>query len=94
MTVHTICDQCGMEYDHAGITLAGHVYCCAGCANGGPCTCAPAAVVSSDTAVIADTPTTVLAEGSVPDARNSSVAQLLHFVVVGSSARDWGRLHE
>ena len=57
MTVHTICDRCGMEYDWAGVTVGGHIYCCEGCASGGPCTC-PAAlredvVVTDDTVVVA-----------------------------------------
>ena len=63
MTVHTICDNCGMEYDHAGVTVGGRVYCCAGCANGGPCTCPPAAVVVDDALVLDAPATTVVAGG-------------------------------
>ena len=40
MTVHTICDRCGMEYDWPGIAILGQVYCCDGCARGVGCTCA------------------------------------------------------
>ena len=40
MTVHTICDRCGMEYTWAGVTVGDLIFCCTGCASGGPCTCA------------------------------------------------------
>jgi len=39
MTVETICDRCGMEYDWPGVEIDGRVYCCVGCASGGPCAC-------------------------------------------------------
>lgn len=46
MTVHTICDTCGLEYVGAGVTIGQSIYCCAGCARGGPCVCGtPAALV-------------------------------------------------
>lgn len=62
MTVHTICDRCGMEYDWAGVTVGDRIYCCAGCASGGPCTCP---VRAGDTTVIVDSGTTVVS-GSDP----------------------------
>jgi hypothetical protein len=54
MTVQTICDRCGMEYTWAGVTVGDRVYCCSGCATGGPCTCGLAAdstLVTSPTVV-------------------------------------------
>jgi hypothetical protein len=57
MTVHTICDRCGMEYDHAGVSIGDRVYCCAGCASGGPCTCA---VTNQDTVIVDGSGTTVV----------------------------------
>ena len=41
MTVHTFCDRCGLEYTGPGVTIGQNIYCCAGCASGGPCTCTP-----------------------------------------------------
>ena len=65
MTVHTICDRCGMEYTWAGVTVGDLIYCCAGCASGGPCTCAARVnntVVVSDNAVIATGDDVVIVE--------------------------------
>ena len=59
MTVHQICDNCGMEYDHAGVTAGGRIYCCAGCASGGPCTCAETVVVADDAMVLEPAPVVV-----------------------------------
>jgi hypothetical protein len=53
MTVHTICDNCGMEYVGPGVTVGGNIYCCAGCARGGPCTCGGPAVVTSPATYVA-----------------------------------------
>lgn len=53
MTIHTICDRCGMEYIGPGVTINGHIYCCSGCATGGPCTCGgDTVVVASDDVVV------------------------------------------
>ena len=62
MTVHTICDRCGMEYDWAGVTAGGRIYCCVGCASGGPCTCRRAA---GDTVVVTDGDTVVTSGNTV-----------------------------
>ena len=59
MIVETICDQCGMRYDWPGVEVDGRVYCCAGCASGGPCTCDRTFVTDADLA--ADD--TVIVEG-------------------------------
>lgn len=73
MTVHTICDNCGMEYVGPGVTLGGNIYCCAGCAQGGPCTCGAGAVVAGggdtvvyggDAVVVSDGDTVVAPGGS------------------------------
>jgi hypothetical protein len=56
MTVHTICDNCGMEYEWAGVTVGNLVYCCTGCAAGGPCTCS---VRTADPVVVTDSPVVV-----------------------------------
>jgi hypothetical protein len=73
MTVHTICDRCGLEYLGPGVSTAAHVFCCAGCAAGTGCICggtgeAPAAVtgttvVAGGGAVIAPPGTVVTAPG-------------------------------
>jgi hypothetical protein len=34
-----LCEACGMEYDWAGVQRQNYEYCCAGCADGGECTC-------------------------------------------------------
>lgn len=47
MTVQTICDRCGMEYTWAGVSVGDLVYCCAGCASGGPCTCGVSGAVAA-----------------------------------------------
>ncbi len=39
MIVETYCDRCGMQYDWAGVTRGDLVFCCSGCATGGPCIC-------------------------------------------------------
>lgn len=61
MTVQTICDRCGMEYEWAGVTIGDRVYCCAGCASGGPCTCPRTA----DTITVVDDDTVVTAPNDV-----------------------------
>ncbi|MGV3721843.1 MAG: hypothetical protein ACO1SX_13100 [Actinomycetota bacterium] len=72
MTVHTICDNCGLEYVGPGVTLGGNIYCCAGCARCGPCTCGGAdtvvvgggdAVVYGGDAVVVTDGDTVIAPG-------------------------------
>lgn len=60
MIVQTFCDTCGMEYDWPGVTMAGQVFCCAGCAAGGPCTCR-GAVPGANTVVVAGPGQTVVA---------------------------------
>jgi hypothetical protein len=64
MVVETYCDRCGMKYDWAGVTAGDHIYCCAGCANGGPCTCprtaADTVTVTDDPVVVADDDTIVV----------------------------------
>ena len=55
MIVETICDRCGMSYDWPGVEINGRVYCCAGCASGGPCTCDRTAVVEAGEALADDT---------------------------------------
>ena len=60
MTVHTICDRCGMEYEWAGVSIGDLVYCCMGCANGGPCTCP---VAHGTTTVVTGGGTTVVTPG-------------------------------
>lgn len=61
MIVETYCDTCGMEYDWPGVAIGGNVYCCAGCAQGGPCTC----VRQPGTTVIAGNSTVVAGGGTV-----------------------------
>jgi hypothetical protein len=65
MTVHTICDNCGLEYVGAGITVGGNIYCCAGCARGGPCICGGAntVVVNTGATVISGSDTVVVPDG-------------------------------
>lgn len=68
MTVHTICDRCGLEYLGPGVSTAAHVFCCAGCAAGTGCICggtgtAPATVVTTAPAVTAPG-TVVVAPGT------------------------------
>ncbi len=66
MTVHTICDTCGMEYDWPGVSVGNRVYCCAGCAAGGPCTCGRTATVVTDGGtVVAGSGTTVVSGNTV-----------------------------
>lgn len=65
MTVHTICDNCGMEYVGPGVTVAGNIYCCAGCARGGPCTCGGPAVVTSPATYVAPDEAVVVSDGDV-----------------------------
>jgi hypothetical protein len=60
MTVQTICDTCGMEYFGPGVTIGGNVYCCAGCARGGPCNCGTPAA----TGYVAGSPTVIAGPGS------------------------------
>jgi hypothetical protein len=66
MTVHTICDRCGMEYTWAGVTVGQNIYCCAGCASGGPCTCPrpldSTMVVSGGDAVVVGSDDVVIVE--------------------------------
>lgn len=64
MTVHTICDRCGMEFE-GGVTVNGNIYCCMGCATGGVCTCGSVvvtddAVVTTGDTVVVDTADTVI----------------------------------
>ena len=69
MTVQTICDRCGMEYTWAGVTVGDLVYCCAGCASGGPCTCGlsgPAASPAARTTVVTDSGAVVSGRPVVP----------------------------
>jgi hypothetical protein len=64
MTIQTICDRCGMEYKWAGVTVGDRVYCCAGCAAGGLCTCpvraGDAVVVTDDTVLVSDSDVVVV----------------------------------
>ncbi|MFN3653144.1 MAG: hypothetical protein ACK47B_26485 [Armatimonadota bacterium] len=56
ITVHTICDRCGREYEWEGVTVGQHIYCCAGCASGTVCTCpfpTETVVVSGGNVVVA-----------------------------------------
>ena len=62
MTVHTICDRCGMEYMWAGVTVGQRIYCCTGCASGGVCTCPRTA---DDTVVVTGGDRVVSAPGDV-----------------------------
>jgi hypothetical protein len=57
MTVETYCDRCGMEFDWAPVSVGDLIYCCTGCASGGPCTCARTiddGVVAVDRPVVID----------------------------------------
>jgi len=58
MIVEKYCDRCGMQYDWAGVTLGDQVFCCAGCASGGPCTCpvltGGTTIVDDDVVVVPD----------------------------------------
>lgn len=68
MIVETYCDTCGLEYDWPGVTVGGNVYCCAGCAQGGPCTClrqSGTVVVSGNTTVVSGAGTVVSGRGTV-----------------------------
>lgn len=58
--IEKYCDTCGMEFDWAGVTLGDLVYCCAGCARGGPCICG----TPSQTVVAAGRPTVVSSGGA------------------------------
>ena len=64
MVIETICDRCGMSYDWHGVTIGDLVYCCTGCASGGPCICNRTTVVAGPTTtVVTDTSTdTVIVE--------------------------------
>jgi hypothetical protein len=53
MTVHTICDRCGVEYLGPGVSTAAHVFCCAGCAAGTGCICGGTGEASASTTVVA-----------------------------------------
>lgn len=64
MTVHTICDRCGMEYTWPGVTVGSQIFCCAGCASGGPCTCA-SRVATDDTVVVTGGGGTVVTDSEV-----------------------------
>jgi len=55
MTVHTICDRCGLEYLGPGVSTAAHVFCCAGCAAGTGCICGGTGEAPAATTVIAGT---------------------------------------
>ncbi len=63
--VEKYCDTCGMQFDWAGVTLGDLVYCCAGCARGGPCICgAPSqTVVAGGPTVVSSGGTTVVTQG-------------------------------
>jgi hypothetical protein len=61
VTVQTICDCCGMEYTWAGVAFGDRVYCCAGCASGGPCTCARTAGTTTTVVTGSGAGTTVIA---------------------------------
>jgi hypothetical protein len=65
MTIHTICDTCGFEYEGPGLSLGGSVYCCAGCASGGPCTCGGTGILPADTVttLVTGGDTAVVSEG-------------------------------
>lgn len=66
MTVHTICDRCGMEYDHVGVQVGGQIFCCQGCASGTGCTCAVAAPAGT---VVVEEPAVVVQEPAVVERR-------------------------
>lgn len=66
MTVHTICDRCGMEYDHAGVTVGSQIFCCLGCANGTGCTCLGASAVVAPGATTVVPGDTVVVSGGTP----------------------------
>lgn len=53
MTVHTICDRCGVEYLGPGVTTAAHVFCCSGCAAGTGCICGGTGEAPASTTVVA-----------------------------------------
>ncbi len=72
MTVQTICDRCGMEYTWAGVTVGDRVYCCMGCANGGPCTCPNG--LTEGTVVTRGGGTTVVSDGGAVVAGDRVVA--------------------
>lgn len=53
MTVHTICDRCGLEYLGPGVSTAAHVFCCSGCAAGTGCICGGTGEAPAATTVVA-----------------------------------------
>jgi hypothetical protein len=54
-----------MEYVGPGVTVGGNIYCCAGCARGGPCTCGGPAVVTSPATYVAPDEAVVVSDGDV-----------------------------
>ena len=81
MTVHTICDRCGLEYLGPGVSTAAHVFCCTGCAAGTGCICG-----GTGEAPAATTGTTVVAGAPVVAAPGAVVVTPGTKVVTGASA--------
>jgi len=75
MTVHTICDNCGMEYVGPGVTVGGSIYCCAGCARGGPCICGGPAVVTSPATYVAPDEVVVVSDGDLVLTQSDTVSR-------------------